>query len=188
MFKLAKYLKPYWWQVIILLASVAVQVWASLQLPALMADIVNDGIVAGDLDFVWHTGFIMVGFALLTAVGAFLSGLLSARIGSAFARDVRADFFRQVLSFSISDISDFSTASLITRTTNDISQVQQTIIMCLSMALRAPMTCVIAIIPDDLRDCHHPSRRHRAQYDLDYRYRRWRHPLPYDSGDGDCDA
>ena len=146
MFKLAKYLKPYWWQVIILLASVAVQVWASLQLPALMADIVNDGIVAGDLDFVWHTGFIMVGFALLTAVGAFLSGLLSARIGSAFARDVRADFFRQVLSFSISDISDFSTASLITRTTNDISQVQQTIIMCLSMALRAPMTCVIAII------------------------------------------
>ena len=146
MFKLAKYLKPYWWQVIILLASVAVQVWASLQLPALMADIVNDGIVAGDLDFVWRTGFIMVGFALLTAVGAFLSGLLSARIGSAFARDVRADFFRQVLSFSISDISDFSTASLITRTTNDISQVQQTIIMCLSMALRAPMTCVIAII------------------------------------------
>ena len=48
MFKLAKYLKPYWWQIIVLLASVAVQVWASLQLPALMADIVNDGIVAGN--------------------------------------------------------------------------------------------------------------------------------------------
>lgn len=146
MFKLAKYLKPYWWQIIVLLASVAVQVWASLQLPALMADIVNDGIVAGNLEFVWHTGFLMVGFAILTSIGAFLSGLLSARIGSAFARDVRNDFFRQVLSFSISDISDFSTASLITRTTNDILQVQQAMIMCLSMALRAPMTCAIAII------------------------------------------
>ena len=146
MLKLFRYLKPYWWQVLVLFAAVALQVWASLQLPALMADIVNNGIVAQDLGYIWHVGLIMVGFAVLTSIGAFLSGLLSARIGSAFARDLRADFFKQVLSFSISDISDFSTASLITRTTNDILQVQQAIILCLSMALRAPMTCVIAII------------------------------------------
>lgn len=145
MFKLFKYLKPYVWQVVILLISIAVQVWASLQLPSLMADIINTGIMQSDMGFIWRTGFLMIGLAILSSCGAFLSSFLSAKIGTAFARDVRADFFKQVLSFSISDIDKFSTASLITRTTNDIAQVQQATVMCLSMALRAPMTCLLAI-------------------------------------------
>lgn len=140
-----KYLKPYFLQVMVLFAVVALQVWASLQLPSMMANIINDGIMKNDLDYIWRTGVGMVGFAILTSACAFLSNFLSARIGTAFARDVRADFFQQVLSFSISDIDKFSTASLITRTTNDIAQVQQAVVMCLSMAIRAPMTCLLAI-------------------------------------------
>ncbi len=128
------------------MATVAVQVWASLQLPAMMANIINEGIMAGDMGYIWSTGLVMVGFAALTSVCAFFANFMAARVGAAFARDVREDFFKQVLSFSISEIDDFSTASLITRTTNDISQVQQAVVMCMSMALRAPMTCVLSIV------------------------------------------
>lgn len=145
MFKLLKYLKPYWWQVILLFATIAIQVWTGLQLPALMADIVNNGIVAQNIDYIWQAGLTMIIFAVITSIGALASGYLSARIGMAFACDLRNDFFKQVLSFSIADLGDFSTASLITRTTNDISTVQQTVVMSLSMLLRAPMTAVLAI-------------------------------------------
>lgn len=146
MLKLFRYLKPYFWQVIILLAAIAVQVWSSLQLPSLMADIINEGVVKGDLDYIWATGVWMIGYTVVASLCAFLASFLSSRIGTAFARDVRNDFFKQVLSFSIADIDKFSTASLITRTTNDISQVQQAVVMCLSMALRAPLMCVLAIV------------------------------------------
>lgn len=145
MFKLFKYLKPYLLQVVILLLAVAVQVWAGLQLPALMANIVNDGIVPGNLDYVWQTGVWMIGYALLTSVCAFLANFLSAWLGAHITRDIRADFFTHVLSLSVSEIDQFSTASLITRISNDIFTVQQAIIMTLSMGLRAPLTCVLAI-------------------------------------------
>lgn len=124
---------------------IGLQVWTSLQLPALMADIINEGIMKSDLDYVWRTGIFMIGLAVFSSICAFTANFLSARIGTAFSRDVRNDFFKQVLSFSIADIDKFSTASLITRTTNDINQVQSAIVMCLSMALRAPLTCILAI-------------------------------------------
>ncbi len=145
MFKLFRYLKPYVIQVVLLLASIATQAWATLELPAKMAAIINNGIMAGDMEYIWHTGLIMIGLTLLASTCAFLSGFLSARIGTGYSRDIRNDFFRQVLSFSISEIDDFSTASLITRTTNDIQIVQQTIVMLLSMAIRAPMMCIVAL-------------------------------------------
>lgn len=146
MFKLLKYLKPYWPQVIILLASVAVQTWSTLMLPALMADIVNDAIAVGDTGKIWSIGAQMLGYTLATALGAFLSSLFSARLGTAVARDLRKGVFKKILSFSITEIDKFSTTSLITRTTNDIAQVQQTMIMMLSMMLRVPMMATIAII------------------------------------------
>ena len=146
MLKLFRYLKRYAWQVVLLLFLIGVQAWAAMQLPALMADIINQGIIAADIGYVWRTGGWMVGLALLTSACAFVSNYLSARIGSAFARDVRGDFFRQVLSFSVTELDDFSTASLITRTTNDIATVQQAVILSLSMAIRAPMMCIMAVI------------------------------------------
>lgn len=141
-----KYLKPYWKSVVTLLAVIALQVWTSLQLPALMANIINNGIMKGDLNYVWWTGMAMVGFATLTSACAFLANFLSARLGAFFMRDLRNDFFEHVLSLSITEIDNFSTASLITRTTGDIYQVQQAATMTLSMGLRAPLTCILAII------------------------------------------
>ncbi len=145
MLKMFRYLKPYWWQVIILLATIGTQVWLVLQLPAIMANVVNDGIMMGDTGYIFAAGLKMVGFAIVASLMALLANFLSARIGMAFARDVREDLFKHILSFSIADINDFSTASLIVRTTNDISQVQQAVVMCLTMLIRAPMTAVMAI-------------------------------------------
>ncbi len=143
--KLYKYLKPYILQTILLFLAIGFQVWTSLQLPALMAGIINDGIVKGDLDYVWSTGVWMLGYAVASSVCAFLANFLSAWIGSSLTRDIRHDFFVHVMSLSVTEIDQFSTASLITRTVNDIFQVQQAIVMTLSMGLRAPLTCVLAI-------------------------------------------
>lgn len=145
MLKLFKYLKPYWWQTLLLLATIALQVWAGLQLPAMMADIINHGIVAGDLNYIWWVGVGMIGFALLASLCAFVANFLSAWLGARFIRDVRHDFFVHVLSLSIAENDQFSTASLITRTMDDIFQTQQAVTMSLSMGVRAPLTCVLAI-------------------------------------------
>lgn len=145
MLRLFKYLKPYILQVIILLASTALQVYCTLRLPALMADIINNGIVPSDMNYIWHTGFWMLGLAVLSAVGALISNLFAARIGANFSKDLRRDIFAKVISFDLADAKNFSTASLITRTTNDINQVQQAITMILSMLVRAPMFCIVAL-------------------------------------------
>ena len=145
MLKLFKYLKPYWWQTMLLLGTIALQVWAGLQLPAMMANIINHGIVAGDLNYIWLTGIWMIGFALLASLCAFTTNFLSAWLGARFIRDVRHDFFAHVLSLSIAENDQFSTASLITRTMNDIFQTQQAVTMSLSMGVRAPLTCILAI-------------------------------------------
>ena len=146
MLKLFKYLKPYWLEVLILLLSIAAQTWFTLQLPALMADIVNYGVSVGDEAVIWQIGSQMLLYTLISSICAVLSGYLSSRVGAAFSRDLRRDFYARVINMSVDNLDKFSTASLITRTTNDISQVQQVIIMMLSMMLRAPMMCILAIV------------------------------------------
>ncbi len=146
MFKLLRFLKPYWWQVILLMLTIAVQVYTTLQLPALMADIINKGIVPGDTDFIWQTGLLMLGVTLISAVASFVSSYFSARVGANFSRDIRAAVFVKVVNFGVLDMKDFSTASLLTRTTNDVNQVQTVVIMMLSMMLRAPLFCILALV------------------------------------------
>jgi ATP-binding cassette, subfamily B, multidrug efflux pump len=146
MLKLLKFLKPYWWQVLVLLAATGGQVYATLRLPALMADIINSGIVKSDTNSIWMAGVQMLMLAIISALCALIANCFSARIGTNFSRDVRASVFAKVLNFSISDTKEFSTASLITRTTNDVDQVQRAVVMMLSLMLRAPLFCIIAII------------------------------------------
>ena len=146
MLKLFRFLKPYWWQIIILLIATAVQVYTTLRLPALMADIINNGIVPGNTDYIWMTGLRMILVALISAVASFVSSYFSARVGANFSRDIRTAVFTKIISFNMSDLKDFTTASLLTRTTNDVNQVQSVTMMMLSMMLRAPMFCIIAII------------------------------------------
>ena len=145
MFGMFRYLKPYWKQTILLLVSVGIQVWGTLRLPTLMSEIVNQGIVAEDTGFILMTGGKMILWALASALGAYFASYFSAKLGAGVGRDIREELFTKILSFSISEIDNFSTASLITRTTNDITTVQQTLVMMLSMMLRAPLMAVGAI-------------------------------------------
>ncbi|MBR2840137.1 ABC transporter ATP-binding protein [Candidatus Saccharibacteria bacterium] len=131
---------------VILLLATAAQVYTTLVLPALMAQIINDGIVTGNTDKIWQIGLIMLGVTGVSAVASFVSSYFSARVGANFARDVRKDLFAHVINMNVLDMKDFSTASLLTRTTNDVNQVQNVMIMMLSMMLRAPLFCIISVI------------------------------------------
>lgn len=146
MLKLLRFLKPYWWQTILLLLLTGAQVYTTLQLPALMADIINDGIVVGNTDYIWKIGVNMIILAALSALCSLAAGYLSARVGSYFVRDLRRDIYNKIMLLNTSDLEHYSTASLINRTTNDTNQVQQTVVMMLSLMLHAPLFCVISVI------------------------------------------
>ena len=146
MFKLFRYLKPYWWQVLILVAATGLQVYTTLRLPALMADIINNGIKTESIEAIWMVGGRMILCAVISALGALVSSYYSSVVGANFSRDLRKTIFKQVLSYSMSDMKTFSTASLITRTTNDVTQVRQTLTMILQMMLRAPLFAIISFI------------------------------------------
>ncbi len=122
------------------------EVFGTLQLPALMADIINNGIAAENTDYIWQTGLVMVGIAILSAMCALASSFLSAKVGANFARDIRDDLYKKVTSLNMADIRNYSTASLINRTTNDVNQVQQVTMMMLSVMLLAPMFCIVSLI------------------------------------------
>ena len=130
---------------ILVLATVG-QVYATLQLPSLMADIINNGIVPGNMDKVWQDGGLMLLLALLSAATSFVASFFSAKVGAYFSRDLRAAVFTKVLQFNMSDLKNYSTASLITRTTNDVSQIQMIITMILSLMLRAPLFCILGLV------------------------------------------
>lgn len=146
MFRLFRFLKPYWWQVVLLILATAIQVWTTLRLPALMANIINDGIVTGNTDYIWMTGLKMIGLAAVSAISSLISSYFAARVGTCFARDIRAAIFTKIINFDLLDLKEFSTASLITRTTNDVNQVQMVTVMMLSLLLRAPLFLIISVV------------------------------------------
>ena len=146
MLKLFRFLRPYWWQVVILLLATALQVYTTLRLPALMADIINDGIVPGNTDYIWMTGLKMIGLTAVSAAGSLVSSYFAARVGTNYARDIRTAVFTKIINYNLLDLKEFSTASLLTRTTNDVNQVQIVTIMILSMMIRSPLFLIISII------------------------------------------
>lgn len=146
MLKLLKYMKPYFWQCLVLVLAVGLQVFGTLMLPTMMAEIVNSGIVKNDTHFIFVRGVLMFLVTIVSAVGTLISSYFSAKVSAAISRDMKRDLFAKVLSFSISETEQFSTASLVTRTTNDVLQVQQTMVMCLSMLVRAPLMAVGAVV------------------------------------------
>ena len=146
MLKLMRFLKPYWWQVLLLLLATVGQVYATLQLPALMADIINNGIVPSNMDKIWQDGGLMLLLVIFSAATSFVSSYFSAKVGAYFSRDLRAAMFAKVLAFNLADLKNYSTASLITRTTNDVSQIQLIITMMLSLMLRAPLFCILGLV------------------------------------------
>jgi len=132
--------------IILIIGTTSVGVWSSLQLPMMMANIVNNGIVGQDESYIVSEGLKMLGVTAIGAVAVVCTGLLASRIASGFARSLRAAVFTKVESFSQAEINKFSTASLITRSTNDVQQLQQVTVMILRMVLQAPIMAVGAII------------------------------------------
>ena len=145
MLKLFKYLKPYVLHILILIGLTYVQVMATLRLPDYMSDIVNTGIIGQDMDFIWNTGLKMLGVTAIGALCAVINGYLASRIGSGFSKTLRKDVFSKVESFSLAEFNQFSTASLITRSTNDIQQIQMVLIMALRIVLAAPIMGIGAV-------------------------------------------
>lgn len=146
MLKLFKYMKPYFWQCLVLVLAVGLQVFGTLMLPTMMADIVNNGINNNDTDYIFRTGIFMFLVTVVSALGTLVSSYFSTKVSAGISRDMKRDLFAKVLSFSITETEQFSTASLVTRTTNDVSQVQQTMVMCFSMLVRAPLMAVGAVV------------------------------------------
>lgn len=146
MLKLAKHLKPYRWSIIALIVFVYGQVLADLELPAYMATIVNKGVVAADTGVIWNTGFKMLAISLLGAVCSVVVGFLAARIATGFSTDIRGRLFSRVENFSLTEFDMFSTASLITRTTNDVQQIQMVLVILFRMVLYAPILGIGAVI------------------------------------------
>jgi ATP-binding cassette subfamily B multidrug efflux pump len=144
--RLFRFLKPYRMQVVAVTVLVFLQSLANLYLPTLMADIVNKGIVTGDTGYIWRVG----GFMLLVTIGGTICAIVgiyfSARIATGFGRSVRAKLFTRVQSFSLHEFDTVSTASLITRTTNDTTQVQLVLVIILNMMISAPLTMIGGII------------------------------------------
>ena len=127
---------------IILVGFTYAMVMANLWLPDKMSEIVNNGIIKQDMPAIWHNGLAMI---LVTAAGGLCSiviGFLAARIATGMAQKLRTELFERVESFALADFNKFSTASLITRSTNDIQQIQMTSILLLRLALMAPIMAI----------------------------------------------
>ena len=146
MLKSIKYLKPYFWQCLLIVFGVALQVYTALELPALSSDIMNKGVAESNMSFIFQTGLLMLGITALGSLGSIVSSYFSAKVSSRVAMDMRKDIFAKVMSLSFADVEKFSTASLITRTTGDIWTVQRTLIMSLTMMVRVPFMAIGAII------------------------------------------
>ena len=146
MFKLFRFLKPYKIQVAGVLFLVLVQSLAELYLPTLMSDIVDIGIVKGDINYIFKIGGFMLLVALGSGICVIVVSFLSSKAATGFGKDLRSKVFSRVESYSLHEIDKIGTASLITRTTNDITQVQQVLIMIMRMMISAPMMCIGGII------------------------------------------
>ncbi|MEH7502617.1 ABC transporter ATP-binding protein [Neobacillus drentensis] len=146
MIKLTKFLKPFQLPIYLVLGLVLLQSLSELYLPTLMADIVDKGVVTGDTDYIWKIG----GFMLLVAAGGMICSIAasfySAKAASGFGKLLRSKIFSHVGNFSLHEFDKLGTASLITRTTNDITQIQQVLVMMLRMMAMAPMMCIGGII------------------------------------------
>ncbi len=130
---------------IALIALVFGTVAATLELPDYMAAIINDGIAKSDTGLIFHNGLLMLLIALGGAVCTVGVGFLASKIATGFSRDIRNKVFSRVESFSLVEINKFSTASLITRSTNDIQQIQTVMVLLLRMVLQAPIMGIWAI-------------------------------------------
>ncbi|MBN1696948.1 MAG: ABC transporter ATP-binding protein [Spirochaetales bacterium] len=146
MLRLLKFLKPYTIPVCAVVILIFFQCMAELYLPNLMSDIVNTGITKGDTDFIIRTGGLML---LVTLVGSFcamLAAYLASHSAMGLGEILRGRIFTHVSGFSLKEFDKIGTPSLITRNTNDVTQIQMVVMIMLQMMIRAPIMCIGGII------------------------------------------
>jgi len=146
LFKLIKYLKGGLVFAILAPAFMILEVVMDLMQPTLMSQIVNEGIYNGNLDYVIQTGLKMIGAAFIGLIGGSLCTFFSAIASARYGKDLRSAVFKKVQSFSFVELDKLKTSSLITRITNDITQVQHTTLMMLRVMVRAPFTVIGGIV------------------------------------------
>ncbi|QTV79026.1 ABC transporter ATP-binding protein [Microbacterium sp. NIBRBAC000506063] len=143
---LVRYLSRYRWLLVGVLVFQFASALAALYLPSLNADIINNGIAQADTGYIWRTGFLMLAISLGQIVAAVIATYLAARAAMGTGRDIRADVFARVSSFSEREVSQFGAGSLITRNTNDVQQVQMLAMMGATMFVMAPLLAIGGII------------------------------------------
>lgn len=146
MLKLIKYLRPYKYKLFFMIAFLFLQMMGTLYLPTLMADIVNKGIITGNVGMVWKIGGFMLAVAVLTSGVSIIGTYLSTSSFSAFGRDLRNDLFHKSQELSINSFKHFGSDSMITRCTNDVTQIQQAFTASVEMLLPAPVMTVAGLI------------------------------------------
>lgn len=140
------YLRPYRGALLLVVILLLVQAVATLLLPDLNAEIINNGIVKGDNAYILRTGALMLGVTLLLGVASILAVYWGAKASMGFGRDVRSAIFRKVESFAQVEVDRFGPASLITRNTNDVQQVQTVVFLALTALISAPILGIGGII------------------------------------------
>jgi ATP-binding cassette, subfamily B, multidrug efflux pump len=142
MFKILKYIKPYWKYALAAPLLMLIEVACDLLQPNLVARIIDEGVAQGNLSLVIRLGLQMIGIALIGVVGGVGCTVTSSVASMNFGADLRTIVYKKVQQFSFANLDKFNTGSLITRLTNDIVQVQQLVIMGLRMLVRAPLLCI----------------------------------------------
>ncbi|MCX5412727.1 ABC transporter ATP-binding protein [Streptomyces sp. NBC_00059] len=143
---LRTYLGPYRQSIVLLVFLQLLQTCASLYLPSLNADIIDNGVVTGDTGYILQFGALMIAVSVIQIVCNIGAVYYGARTASALGRDVRASVFGRVQSFSAREVGRFGAPSLITRTTNDVQQVQMLVLMAFTLMVSAPIMCVGGVI------------------------------------------
>jgi ATP-binding cassette, subfamily B, multidrug efflux pump len=146
MLKLFRFLKPFRIPIVFVFVLVFLQSLANLYLPTLTADIVNNGIVRGDINYILRVGGIMLLVTIVGTICAVAASFYSAKVAIGFGRMIRGKLFTHVGRFSLHEFDTVSTASLITRTTNDTTQVQMVLVIILNMMISAPLMIIGGLI------------------------------------------
>ncbi|MFR9838864.1 ABC transporter ATP-binding protein [Corynebacterium striatum] len=138
--------KPYRGFVLAVIVLQALSTAATLYLPSLNADIIDNGVAKVDIDYIWHTGGIMLAVAFAQVITAVAAVWFSARTAMGVGRDLRSEVFRRVARFSAEDMGHYGTPTLITRGTNDVQQVQMVYLMMLDFMVAAPIMSIGGIV------------------------------------------
>ncbi|MDR2903562.1 MAG: ABC transporter ATP-binding protein/permease [Clostridiales bacterium] len=147
MFKLlSKYLQPYFWFTLPCIVVLVGQAIMNLYLPNLMSDMINDGMMTGNVNVILEIGAEMLVISFGIAACAIAANYFASKIAIGSGRDMRNAIFRKVESYSLREFESIGTASLITRTTNDVVQVQQVVVMAFKFIILAPITCIGGMI------------------------------------------